>query len=66
MITVPKDLTIALAEMPPAKASWDHLNKSERYVALWKIETASDAPRAKRIKSIVQSLASGQRPGGKS
>ncbi|CBX93482.1 predicted protein [Plenodomus lingam JN3] len=30
MITVPKDLTIALAEMPPAKASWDHLNKSER------------------------------------
>ena len=62
-IIVPEDLTSALADVPAAKAFWESLNKSERYAALWKIETASDTARSKRIEALVQMLATGQRPG---
>jgi uncharacterized protein YdeI (YjbR/CyaY-like superfamily) len=62
-VAVPKDLTTALAEVPSAKALWESLNKSERYTALWKIETASATAREKRVEAIVQMLAAGQRPG---
>jgi uncharacterized protein YdeI (YjbR/CyaY-like superfamily) len=66
-ITVAEDFTIALAEIPSAIAFWETLNKTDRYAALWKIDTASsETSRAKRIEAIVPMLAAGQRPGGNS
>jgi uncharacterized protein YdeI (YjbR/CyaY-like superfamily) len=62
-IAVPEDLKTALAKVPSAKALWESLNKSERYTALWKIETASVTARAKRVEAVVQMLAASQRPG---
>jgi uncharacterized protein YdeI (YjbR/CyaY-like superfamily) len=62
-IIMPEDLTAALADVPATKAFWESLNKSERYAALWKIETASETARSKRIEVLVQMLATGQHPG---
>ncbi|KAL6705301.1 hypothetical protein ACN47E_007111 [Coniothyrium glycines] len=58
-----EDFKAALAEAPIADAFWKTLNKSERYSALWKIETASKAARAGRIEAIVEMLTIGQKPG---
>jgi uncharacterized protein YdeI (YjbR/CyaY-like superfamily) len=62
-ITEPEDLKAKLAEASTADAFWKSLNKSERYSALWRIETASVKARAKRIEAIVQMLEVGQKPG---
>lgn len=65
-ITVPSELKAALAKSPAANAYWESLKKSERYGTLHRIQTASDAVRAKTIAAMVEMLASGQHPGAKS
>jgi uncharacterized protein YdeI (YjbR/CyaY-like superfamily) len=62
-IAVPEDLKIALAKVPAAKTVWDSMNKSERYPVLLKIETGAQTGRPKRIDAVVQTLATGRRPG---
>jgi uncharacterized protein YdeI (YjbR/CyaY-like superfamily) len=62
-ITEPEDFKAKLAEAPAADAFWKSLNKSERYSALWRIETASVKARVKRVEAIVQMLGVGQKPG---
>jgi uncharacterized protein YdeI (YjbR/CyaY-like superfamily) len=62
-ITVPTDLTEALASKPPASAFFNSLNKTDRYSVLWRIETVSQQSRGKRINAIVQMLAADTLPG---
>jgi uncharacterized protein YdeI (YjbR/CyaY-like superfamily) len=62
-VTVPDDLTAALAVNPAAASFFSGMNKSDRYAVLWRVETASPNSRAKRIEALVQLLAAGERPG---
>jgi uncharacterized protein YdeI (YjbR/CyaY-like superfamily) len=62
-ISVPDDLTAALADNPIAAAFFAGMNKSDRYAVLWRVETASPNNRAKRIEALVQTLTAGKRPG---
>jgi uncharacterized protein YdeI (YjbR/CyaY-like superfamily) len=62
-ITVPNDLTAALAANAVAAAFFEGMNRSDRYAVLWRVETAAPQNRAKRIESLVQTLAAGKRPG---
>lgn len=62
-ITVPNDLTTALAAEPAAASFFEGMNKTDRYAVLWRVQTTSPRSRAKRIKALVQMLAEGKRPG---
>ncbi|CAO2656117.1 Nn.00g049200.m01.CDS01 [Neocucurbitaria sp. VM-36] len=62
-IVIPDDLKAALADELAADAFWKSLSKSDRYATLHRIETASEAARAKNIATMVQMLAAGQQPG---
>ena len=62
-ITVPNDLTTALAAEPAAASFFEGMNKSDRYAVLWRVQTSSPRSRAKRIEGLVQLLAEGKRPG---
>jgi uncharacterized protein YdeI (YjbR/CyaY-like superfamily) len=62
-ITVPDDLTAALAANPTAAAFFEGMNKSDRYAVLWRVQTASPTNRANRIEALVQLLEAGKRPG---
>jgi hypothetical protein len=61
-MTMPEDLTNALAEVSSAKALWESLNKNEEYPASWKIETASETARVNRLAAVMQMLAAVQFP----
>ncbi|KAJ5884694.1 hypothetical protein N7495_009204 [Penicillium taxi] len=61
-ITVPDDFATALAEVPTAFSFFEALNKSDRYSVLWRVQTASPTARAKRIETLVQTLAESKRP----
>lgn len=58
-MTVAADLAKSLAAEPAALAYFEGLNKSDRYSVLWKVETASPAVRAQRIKMLIETLAVG-------
>jgi uncharacterized protein YdeI (YjbR/CyaY-like superfamily) len=61
-ITVPDDLAAALDAEPSARAAFDALDGQNRYAVLWRVHTAaSPATRAKRIASLVEMLAKGER-----
>ena len=61
-ITVPDDLTAALAAEPTAQQEFEALDGANRYAVLWRVHTAaSDTTRAKRIASLVQLLKDGGR-----
>jgi uncharacterized protein YdeI (YjbR/CyaY-like superfamily) len=61
-ITVPPDLTEALAAEPAAKAEFEALDGANRYAVLFRVHTAaSPATRAKRIAALVTMLAEGKR-----
>ena len=61
-ITVPDDLTEALAAEPAAQREFETLDGANRYAVLWRVHTAnSPATRAKRIANLVQMLAEGRR-----
>lgn len=62
-ITVPDDFAAALALNAVASSFFEGLNKSERYSVLWRVETASTKARAKRIDTLVETLAAGTVPG---
>jgi uncharacterized protein YdeI (YjbR/CyaY-like superfamily) len=57
-ITVPDELTTALAASPAAREAFEGLSGTDRYAVLWRVHTAATpATRAKRIATIVQRLA---------
>ena len=61
-ITVPDDLTAALAEHPGAAEFFEQLDSANRYAVLWRVHTAaSPRTRANRIAACVQLLAEGRR-----
>jgi uncharacterized protein YdeI (YjbR/CyaY-like superfamily) len=61
-ITVPPDLTAALAAEPAAKAEFEALDAANRYAVLFRVHTAaSPATRGKRIAAHVTMLAEGKR-----
>jgi uncharacterized protein YdeI (YjbR/CyaY-like superfamily) len=61
-ITVPDDLAAALDAEPAARAAFDALDGQNRYAVLWRVHTAtSEAARVKRIASLVEMLAKGER-----
>jgi len=62
-IAVPDDFAIALAAHPTANAFFEAMNKSDRYAVLWRVETASPSSRPKRIQTLIETVAAGQRPG---
>lgn len=62
-IVVPEDFKIALAKVPAAKTVWESMNKSEQFPTLLRIETGTQMGRTKRIDAVVQTLATGRRPG---
>jgi uncharacterized protein YdeI (YjbR/CyaY-like superfamily) len=60
-ITVPDDLTAALAAEPAAEAFFAALDRTNRYSVLWRVHTASTPQaRAKRIAACVAMLAEGR------
>jgi uncharacterized protein YdeI (YjbR/CyaY-like superfamily) len=60
-MTVPEDLTEALAAEPAAQATFDGLNATNRYAILWRVHTArTPQTRARRIVQLVQMLAEGR------
>ena len=60
-ITVPDDLTAALADHPGATEFFEALDSTNRYAVLWRVHTAaSPATRAKRIATLTQMLAEGR------
>jgi uncharacterized protein YdeI (YjbR/CyaY-like superfamily) len=62
-MTVPDDLTAALAAEPAAKQAFDALDRANRFAVLWRVHTAATtATRARRIAAVVQVLAEGRRP----
>jgi uncharacterized protein YdeI (YjbR/CyaY-like superfamily) len=61
-ISVPQDLTTALAAEPAAADFFEGLSKSDRYSVLWRTQTASPQSRAKRIEGLVQMLVEGKVP----
>ncbi|KAE8376155.1 bacteriocin-protection, YdeI or OmpD-associated-domain-containing protein [Aspergillus bertholletiae] len=62
-ITVPDDLTTALAQVPAAATFFEGLNRSSRYSVLVQLQWAHPQRRAKRISALVQMLADGKTPG---
>lgn len=61
-ITVPEDLTAALAAEPGAAEAFAGLDGANRYAVLWRVHTAATPQtRAKRIAACVQLLAEGRR-----
>ena len=62
-MTVPDDLTAALAAQPAAQQAFDALDGANRYAVLWRVHTAATTQtRARRITTVVQMLAEGRRP----
>ena len=60
-ITVPDDLTAALAAHPGATEFFAQLNATNRYAVLWRVHTAATPQlRAKRIATLAQMLAEGR------
>jgi uncharacterized protein YdeI (YjbR/CyaY-like superfamily) len=60
-ITVPDDLTAALAAEPAASAMFDILNAQNRYAVLYRIQEAKRADtRARRVEKFVAMLARGE------
>ena len=60
-MSVPEDLTAALAAEPAAQAFFDGLNATNRYAVLWRVHTArTPQTRARRIAQLVQMLAEGR------
>ena len=60
-ITVPDDLTAALAEHPGAAEFFAGLDGTNRYAVLWRVHTsATPQTRAKRIAALAQMLAEGR------
>jgi uncharacterized protein YdeI (YjbR/CyaY-like superfamily) len=61
-ITVPDDLTAALAAEPAALQAFEALDGTNRYAVLWRVHTAgTPTTRAKRIAAAVQMLAEGEK-----
>ncbi|MGY1838712.1 MULTISPECIES: YdeI/OmpD-associated family protein [unclassified Modestobacter] len=59
-ITVPDDLTAALAQVPAAAAAFEALRGPDRYAVLHRVHTAATPQtRAKRIAAAVQQLTGG-------
>jgi uncharacterized protein YdeI (YjbR/CyaY-like superfamily) len=64
-ITVPDDLTAALAADPAAEAAFAALDRTNRFAVLVRVHTAGTAQtRANRIAAAVQMLTEGRRPHG--
>jgi uncharacterized protein YdeI (YjbR/CyaY-like superfamily) len=64
-MTVPDDLTAALAAEPAAQQAFEALDGTNRYAVLWRVHTAATPEtRARRIAASVQMLAEGRRPHG--
>jgi uncharacterized protein YdeI (YjbR/CyaY-like superfamily) len=64
-MTVPDDLTAALAAEPAAQQAFDGLDGTNRYAVLWRVHTAATPEtRTRRIAAAVQMLAEGRRPHG--
>jgi uncharacterized protein YdeI (YjbR/CyaY-like superfamily) len=61
-ITVPDDLTAALAAEPAALQAFEALDGTNRYAVLWRVHTAgTPTTRAKRIAAAVRMLAEGEK-----
>ncbi|MEZ4400821.1 MAG: YdeI/OmpD-associated family protein [Kofleriaceae bacterium] len=62
-ITVPDDLTAALAANPRAAAAFAALGAANRYAVLFRVHTAKRAEtRARRVAQLVEKLARGEPP----
>jgi len=62
-MTVPDDLTAALAAEPGAQRAFEDLDGTNRYAVLWRVHTAATPEaRARRIAAAVQMLTEGRRP----
>ena len=59
---VPDDFAAALANNETAAAFFDTLSRTARYSVLWRVHTASPSVRAKRIETLVESLAKRETP----
>jgi uncharacterized protein YdeI (YjbR/CyaY-like superfamily) len=63
-VTVPEDLSAALDASPVARAAFDALSRSDRYAALWRVQTAATpGTRERRITTTVRALAGGAAEG---
>ena len=59
---VPPDLERALDARPDARAFFSQLDGANRYAVLWRVQTAKRAEtRARRIETLVEMLARGER-----
>lgn len=56
-MTVPDDLAEALAARPAARAAFEALSRTDRFVVLFRLHTASPAARGRRIAAVVDQLA---------
>lgn len=62
-IEVPADLATTLAASPSAQASFDGLNRQNRYAVLFRVTSApSDRARSQRIARLVEMLGRGETP----
>ena len=59
---VPDDFAAALANNETAAAFFDTLSRTARYSVLWRVHTVSPSVRAKRIETLVESLAKRETP----
>jgi uncharacterized protein YdeI (YjbR/CyaY-like superfamily) len=60
-IEVPADLSAALDASPAAKATWEALNRANRYAVLYRIDQAKrPETRARRVEQLVAMLARGE------
>ena len=61
-VTVPDDLSAALAAEPAAAAAFAELDRTNRYSMLWRVHTANTSEaRAQRIAACVRMLVEGRR-----
>jgi uncharacterized protein YdeI (YjbR/CyaY-like superfamily) len=59
---VPDDLAAALRASPAADAFFRQLDRTNRYSVLWRVQTATTpSTRARRITTLVEKLARGER-----
>ena len=64
-MTVPEDFQQAIDEVPAAAAFFDTLNKTNRYMVLLKVQTASPKARPGKIQALIETLSTGRVPGVK-
>ena len=62
-IETPNDFAAVLAQNPAAASVFEGLNKTDRYMVLLRVETATPQGRMNRIETLVANLEDGKVPG---